>query len=202
MDLKYDIYSIKNAEGSGKARQYVRLVQNDAMTADELKATIQQRCSLTKGDVAAVLSELHDIAVQELSMGRRFYVPELGYFSLSLTLEMPEDNPDKKITGKEVRLRSINFRPETNMQKQIERNIHFYRSEYSSRSTIYQEKKLWKKLLEYFEKNRYITIKVMRIEFGLTRYMAQKWLNHFIDKNLLIKDGTPRSPIYFLNEQK
>lgn len=202
MDLKYDIYSIKNAEGSGKARQYVRLVQNDAMTADELKATIQQRCSLTKGDVAAVLSELHDIAVQELSMGRRFYVPELGYFSLSLTLEMPEDNPDKKITGKEVRLRSINFRPETNMQKQIERNIHFYRSEYSSRSTIYQEEKLWKKLLEYFEKNRYITIKVMRIEFGLTRYMAQKWLNHFIDKNLLIKDGTPRSPIYFLNEQK
>lgn len=202
MDLKYDIYSIKNAEGSGKTRQYVRLVQNDAMTADELKATIQQRCSLTKGDVAAVLSELHDIAVQELSMGRRFYVPELGYFSLSLTLEMPEDNPDKKITGKEVRLRSINFRPETNMQKQIERNIHFYRSEYSSRSTIYQEKKLWKKLLEYFEKNRYITIKVMRIEFGLTRYMAQKWLNHFIDKNLLIKDGTPRSPIYFLNEQK
>lgn len=202
MDLKYDIYSIKNAEGSGKTRQYVRLVQNDAMTADELKATIQQRCSLTKGDVAAVLSELHDIAVQELSMGRRFYVPELGYFSLSLALEMPEDNPDKKITGKEVRLRSINFRPETNMQKQIERNIHFYRSEYSSRSTIYQEEKLWKKLLEYFEKNRYITIKVMRIEFGLTRYMAQKWLNHFIDKNLLIKDGTPRSPIYFLNEQK
>lgn len=200
MDLKYDIYSIQNAEGSGKTRQYVRLVQNDAMTADELKATIQERCSLTKADVAAVLSELRDIAVQELSMGRRFYVPELGYFSLSLGLEMPENNPDKKITGKEVRLRGINFRPEASMQKQIERKIHFYRSEYSNRSTNYPEEKLWKKLLEYFESNRYITVKWMRSEFGLTRYMAQKWLSHFVEKGLLLKDGTPRSPTYFLNK--
>jgi len=198
MDLKYDIYSIKNAEGSGKTRQYVRLVQNGTITADELKATIQERCSLTKGDVAAVLSELHDIAVQELSMGRRLYVPELGYFSLSLGLEMPENKPDKKITGNEVRLRGINFRPEAGLQKEIDRKIHFYRSEYSNRSNIYEEKKLWKKLLEYFEKNRYITVKWMRIEFGLTRYMAQKWINHFVEKGLLIKDGTPRSPTYFL----
>ena len=117
MDLKYDIYSIKNAEGSGKTRQYVRLTLNDTMSADELKTKIQQRCTLTKGDVAAVLSELHDIAVQEFSMGRRLYVPELGYFSLSLGLEMPEDNPNKKITGKEVRLRGINFRPEASLLK-------------------------------------------------------------------------------------
>lgn len=198
MDLKYDIYSIKNAEGSGKTRQYVRLTLNDTMSADELKTKIQQRCTLTKGDVAAVLSELHDIAVQEFSMGRRLYVPELGYFSLSLGLEMPEDNPNKKITGKEVRLRGINFRPEASLLKEVDRNIHFYRSEYSSRSTIYKEEKLWKKLREYFEKNRYITVKWMRIEFGLTRYMAQKWLDHFIEKGLLIKDGTPRSPTYFL----
>ncbi len=201
MDLKYDIYSIKNAEGSGKTRQYVRLVENGAMTAKELEVTIQQRCSLTKGDVAAVLSELRDIAVQEFSMGRRLYIPELGYFSLSLGLEMSEDNPDKKITGKEVRLRGINFRPEASLLQDVSHNIHFYRSQYSNRSTIYQEEKIWQKLLEYFEKNRYITVKWMRIEFGLTRYMAQKWINYFVEKNLLIKDGTPRSPIYFLSEQ-
>ena len=67
MDLKYDIYSISNAAGSGEQRKYVRLQQQEAMTASELEATIQNRCSLTKGDVAAVLKELHDIAVQEFS---------------------------------------------------------------------------------------------------------------------------------------
>ena len=146
MDLKYDVYTITNAEGSGEERKYVRLKQHEAMTAHELEATIQQRCTLTKGDVAAVFSELHDIVVSEFSMGRRVYVPQLGYFSLAVNLEMPEANPDKKITGKEVRLRGINFRPEASLLQEIDRNIHFVRSEYSSQSTIFTEEKLWARL--------------------------------------------------------
>ena len=199
MDLKYDVYTITNAEGSGEERKYVRLKQHEAMTASELEATIQQRCTLTKGDVAAVFTELHDIVVSEFSMGRRVYVPELGYFSLAVNLEMPEDNPDKKITGKEVRLRGINFRPEAGLLQEIDRNVHFIRSEYTGRSNVFTEKKLWTVLQEFFQENRYLTISLMRMKFGLSRHMAQKWIDHFIDKGLLVKDGSPRSPIYFLN---
>lgn len=72
MDLKYDIYTIKNSQGTGENRQYVRLVQHEPMTDKELETAIQNRCSLTKGDVAAVLRELHDICVQEFTMGREF----------------------------------------------------------------------------------------------------------------------------------
>ena len=198
MDLKYDIYNISNVAGSGEERKYVRLKQQKAMTASELEATIQNRCSLTKGDVAAVLTELRDIAVQEFAMGRRFYIPEIGYFSLSIGLDMPEDNPDKKITGKKVRLRGINFRPEASFMKEVGRNVrHIVRSEYTSQSRNYDEEKLWAKLQEYFETSRYITIRLMCNQFGLSRYMAQKWLNHFIEKGLMVKDGTPHSPIYF-----
>ena len=202
MDLKYDVYTITNAEGNGEERKYVRLKQHEAMTASELEATIQQRCTLTKGDVAAVFSELHDIVVSEFSMGRRVYVPQLGYFSLAVNLEMPEDNPDKKITGKELRLRGINFRPEAGLLQEIERNIHFVRSEYSSRSNFFTEEKLWARLQEFFKENRYLTVSLMRMKFGLTRHMAQKWIDHFIAKGLLVKDGTPRSPIYLLNDER
>lgn len=202
MDLKYDVYTITNAEGSGEERKYVRLKQHEAMTDHELEATIQQRCTLTKGDVAAVFSELHDIVVSEFSMGRRVYVPQLGYFSLAVNLEMPEDNPDKKITGKELRLRGINFRPEAGLLQEIERNIHFVRSEYSSRSNFFTEEKLWARLQEFFKENRYLTVSLMRMKFGLTRHMAQKWIDHFIAKGLLVKDGTPRSPIYLLNDER
>ena len=199
MDLKYDVYTITNAEGSGEERKYVRLKQHEAMTASELEATIQQRCTLTKGDVAAVFTELHDIVVSEFSMGRRVYVPKLGYFSLAVNLEVPEDNPDKKFTGKEVRLRGINFRPEAGLLQEIDRNVHFIRSEYTGRSNVFTEKKLWTVLQEFFQENRYLTISLMRMKFGLSRHMAQKWIDHFIDKGLLVKDGSPRSPIYFLN---
>ena len=202
MDLKYDVYTITNAEGSGEERKYVRLKQHEAMTASELEATIQQRCTLTKGDVAAVFTELHDIVVSEFSMGRRVYVPKLGYFSLAVNLEVPEDNPDKKITGKEVRLRGINFRPEAGLLQEIDRNVHFIRSEYTGRSNVFTEKKLWTVLQEFFQENRYLTISLMRMKFGLSRHMAQKWIDHFIDKGLLVKDGSPRSPIYFLNDKQ
>ena len=142
MELKYDIYTLNNAQGTGEKRQYVRIVQHEPMTEKQLQEKIQNRCSLTKGDVAAVLAELHDLLVEEFSMGRRFYIPEIGYFSMSASLEMPEENPNKKITGKEVR--------------------------------------------------------IMRIHFGLTPYMAQKWLNHFCEKGIMVKEGTQHAPIYFL----
>lgn len=198
MDLKYDIYNISNVAGSGEQRKYVRLKQQKAMTASELEECIQNRCSLTKGDVAAVLSELHDIAVQEFAMGRRFYIPEFGYFSLAVGLDMPEDKPNKKITGNEVRLRGINFRPEANLMEDVSREVHhIIRSEYTSQSKMYEEEQLWAKLQEYFKTNRYITIRLMHTQFGLSRHMAQKWLNLFIEKGRMIKDGTPHAPIYF-----
>ena len=200
MELKYDIYTLRNSQGTGEDRQYVRIVQHEPMSEKALQERIQNRCSLTKGDVAAVLAELHDIAVQEFSEGRRFYIPEIGYFSLSASLEMPEENPDKKITGKEVRLTGINFQPEKKLVEEVGRKIKFVRSRYSSQSTQYTEEKLLGKIEEYLQENRYITCKIMRFQFGLTQYTAQKWLNLFCDKGILVKDGTPRSPIYFLNK--
>ena len=136
----YDIYMLNNAQGTGEKRQYVRIVQHEPMTEKQLQEKIQNRCSLTKGDVAAVLAELHDLLVEEFSMGRRFYIPEIGYFSMSASLEMPEENPNKKITGKEVRITGINFRPEGKLMEEVQRNVHFVRSRYSNQSTKYWRK--------------------------------------------------------------
>lgn len=198
MELKYDIYTIHNSQGTGEDRQYVRLIQHEPMSAKALQERIQNRCSLTKGDVAAVLSELHDIAVQEFSEGRRFYIPEIGYFSLAASLEMPEDKPDKKITGKEVRITGINFRPEVKLLQEVQRQAHIVRSKYTTQSTPYTEEKLLAKIQEYLKTNRYITASIIHYQFGLTQYATQKWLKHFCEKGFLVKDGTPRAPIYFL----
>lgn len=43
---------------------------------------------------------------------------------------------------------------------------------------------------------RILTSRVMQIEFGMTQYSAQKWLNLFVEKGLIVKDGTHHSPIY------
>ena len=121
-----------------------------------------------------------------------------GIFSLAASLEMPEENPDKKITGKEVRVTGINFRPEAKLRKEVQRNVHFVRSKYTNQSTVYTEEKLLNGITEYLKTNRYITARIIRHQFGLTQYTTQKWLKHFCEKGLLVKDDTPRAPIYFL----
>ena len=198
MELKYDIYTIKNAVGSGEDRQYVRLVQHESISEKQLQARIQDRCSLTKGDVAAVLAELHDTVIEELASGNRVFIPGIGYFSLSASLEMPEDKPDKKITGREVRVTGINFRPEATLLQEVQRDVHFVRSRLSSQSNQYSDEEMLAKIREYMKDNRYITSRIMCRQFGLTRYATDKWLKLFCAKGILVKDGTPHSPIYFL----
>lgn len=198
MDLKYDIYSIHNSQGSGEKRQYVRLQLADPMPEERLLDKIQRRSSLTKSDVAAVLAEIRDLLVEEFSLGRRVHIPEVGYFSLSAGLVTPEDGPDKNVTGKEVRLTGINFRPEAGLMKNVQRNAHFIRARYSSQSNQYSEEKMRDKIKEYLRNERYITCRKMRITFGLTQYTAQKWLNHFCETGFLVKEGTRHTPIYFM----
>ena len=199
MNVNYDIYIINNASGQNKTRKYVQLKQADPMTETELQKTIQSHCSLTKGDVAAVLTELHDIVIREFAMGRRVYIPGLGYFSMSAEIDALNKNSEKKITGKEIRLRRINFRPEKGIMSELKRSVCFVRTKRSSKSNEYAENQILVRMEEYLRKNRFITCSIMRRMFGLTQYTAQKWLNLFVEKNVIQKDGTRRFPIYFLN---
>lgn len=199
MNVNYDIYIINNASGQNKTRKYVQLKQADPMTETELQKTIQSHCSLTKGDVAAVLTELHDIVIREFAMGRRVYIPGLGYFSMSAEIDALNKNSEKKITGKEIRLRRINFRPEKGIMSELKRSVCFVRTKRSSKSNEYTENQILVRMEEYLRKNRFITCSIMRRMFGLTQYTAQKWLNLFVEKNVILKDGTRRFPIYFLN---
>lgn len=112
MEIKYEIHSIENSQGTGEKRVYVRLRNNPAMTTDELGKEVEQACSVTSSDLKAVMAELATIAVRELSQGNRFYLPEIGYLSLAVGNVPPSAKTDGKITGKDIYLRSINFRPE------------------------------------------------------------------------------------------
>lgn len=198
MQLKYNICTLTNAEGKGESRQYVRLMQDEHITEKQLLRKIQDRTSLTRGEVAAVLSELRDLAIHEFQMGHRFYMPGIGYFSLSASLEIPEESLDKKITGKEVRISGINFRPETGFLQDVQQDIRFIRSHKKSASIHYTEESILARIKEYLQTHRYITSRIMQTEFGLTRYTAQKWITYFCEKGIMVKEGKRGVYTYFL----
>ncbi len=77
-----------------KIRYYGVPVTTGLINTDELAERVAERCSLTKGDVLAAVSELTHQIVQCVGMGFTVDVRELGQFNLSATSEGFEDPAD------------------------------------------------------------------------------------------------------------
>lgn len=201
MAIKYEIHSIQNAQGNGEERKFVRLQDHEPMTPKQIEQHIEQACSLTRGDVKAVMTALHDLIVTELSHGARFHIPEVGYLSLAVTTELPEGRPMEKVRGDNIRLRNINFKPTQELLKEVSRNVHFERSRFSSKSKRYTEEELWNKIQAYLQENEYICRRDLEMDFHLRQQTALKWLKLFTEKGLLVKKGAFNAPVYFLPKE-
>lgn len=106
MSIKYEIHGIKNAKGEGKEQKYVHLFAHEPQSDHALEDDIQASCSLTKADVRAAFSALRDHMARALASGSRFHLPGVGYFSLSVGLDAPDDLPDEKMRADYIRLRT------------------------------------------------------------------------------------------------
>lgn len=144
------------------------------------------------------MSAILGIAIRELSLGNCFHLPDIGYLSLSVGNTPPDDKPQGKITGKDIYLRIVNFRPEARFLDRIESDIHFVKADDSTRSRRYADDELWALVKTYLSYHRYITCQYMRHKFHLNDHMARKWLAHFTNTGKLMKEGTQHQPLYFL----
>ena len=198
MEIKYEIHNIENSEGSGKKRVYVQLRSYPAMTADELGDRVQRNCSVSASDVKAVMAELSAIAARELSQGNRFYLPGIGYLSLSVGNVPPSQKADGIVTGKDICLRGFNFRPEKTLLRKVQRQVCFVKSDYSTLSASYTAGELWSRVAAYLANNHFISHSILRKEFGLSDYKARQWLQRFTDEGRIVKFCSRPQALYFL----
>lgn len=150
MSIKYEIHGIKNAKGEGKEQKYVHLFAREPQSDRALEDDIQASCSLTKADVRAAFSALRDHMVRALASGSRFHLPGVGYFSLSVGLDAPDDLPSDKMRADYIRLRNIRFRPERSLLGEVGSGVSFERAGFSSRSRQYTEEQILSLLRQYF----------------------------------------------------
>ena len=171
------------------------------MTDKQMISRIARHSSLSEGDVAAVLMQLRDIIEEDLQEGRRINIPEIGYLSLSVDLDMDELKPDNKVRAEYVSVRGIKFRPNADLLKQVKYHTHFEKSQYTSRSYPFSEDALKEKIREYLEHNRSINRKVLETEFYIRKQTALNWLKKLEKSGFLIKEGSRNAPVYFLAEK-
>jgi predicted histone-like DNA-binding protein len=139
MSINYEIHTISNSQGSGTARHFARIFEGSPMSAQQLEHLIQDNSTLKKGDIEATLSELREQMVRELSQGHRFYIPNVGYFSLSVKLDA-DGKAVEKVSSGDLRLHNINFRPEASLLQEVGSKVRFRRARLTSKSVVYEEK--------------------------------------------------------------
>lgn len=192
MSIKYEIHGIKNAKGEGKEQKYVHLFAHEPQSDHALEEDIQASCSLTKADVRAAFSALRDHMARALASGSRFHLPGVGYFSLSVGLDAPDD----KMRADYIRLRNISFRPERSLLSEVGSGVSFERAAFSSRSRQYTEEQLLSLLRHYFATHTCLTRRILQRMAGLRDSAAKKWLQHLTATGVLQKDGASNAPVF------
>ena len=84
MAILFDWFETPGVKAGEKRTLHARPCFNGTSKMKTILKRIEARCSLTAGDVMAVLSELNDVIGEELQNGRQVHLEGLGYFAPTL----------------------------------------------------------------------------------------------------------------------
>ena len=196
--MKYTIQTLKNSAGTNADRKYVHVMDLPPMSEKQLTEHIQHTCSLTRGDVKAALSAIADLMKEELSEGRRFHIPEVGYFSLAVDTHLPADRPIEKIKGDHIYVRNIKFRPEAAMLKDVQRRTKFSKSKHKTASCDYTDEEVVALVRKYLADNKFLTRRALQSVLSTNESSALRWLRRLVELGVIENKGTRYAPAYFL----
>ena len=142
---------------------------------------------LPKAELMAALSTLQRVMVHELEKGNAVTLPGIGTFRLSLkgSIEVKDGN----YHGKDVRVDSIQFRPDNELLAEV-RGFEVEQVPYGWKFNA-EESEVEARLAELFAGKTYITHKDVSVAFEqtLTRNRVTTRLNRLVKEGRLIRDG-------------
>lgn len=195
MTILFDFYtSPSNPEKGEKEKYHARVVRSHTVQIDEIVSHISKRCTLSGGDIRAVLEELSDELVNNLCEGNRVCLLGIGYFYLSLL--DPKDADSKKTRSQSIGIKAVEFRADSILKTSLKQRACFERSDikvHSSRLDIYEIDAL---LVDYFYENDFLTRTKFESLCGFTKATAQRHLQRLLDEGRLVNVNTRHNPIY------
>lgn len=195
MPILFDFYVSPSDSGKGEKEKYhARVVRSHTVQIDDIVNNISKRCTLSKGDIRAVLDELGDELVYNLCEGDRIYLPGIGYFYLSLSA--PKDANPKTTRSQNIGIKAVEFRADSILKKGLENHAKLERSDIKVHSPRLDSYEIDILLEDYFHKNEFLT----RIKFeklcGFTKTTAQRHLQRLLNEGRLVNVNTRHNPIY------
>lgn len=114
--------------GEGE-RLYPKLVGGQMVSSERIAEIIERRTSFTRGDVLGMLSEVAAIVEEQIAEGNSVRIDGLGTLRPVLGLVEKErrgewtDSANRLTTGRNIKLKSVNFRPDAALLHKAERGM-------------------------------------------------------------------------------
>ena len=142
---------------------------------------------LPKAELISALSTLQRVMVHEMEKGNAVTLPGIGTFRLSLkgSIEVKDGN----YHGKDIRVDSIQFRPDSELLAEV-RGFEVEQVPYGWKFNA-EESEVEARLAELFAGKTYITHKDVSVAFEqtLTRNRVTKLLGRLVKAGRLVRDG-------------
>lgn len=197
MAINYDWYkNPKITEEEGIIKFHPRIHYNGSTTTAEMRRYIQNSCSLTEGDVDAVLSALSHFVSQELSDGKSVHLDGIGYLSpvLGCTETVTSTTKNKHM---KVKLKRIRFRPDKIFMRRMGGiNITCIRQNDPLAKRLTDEE-IEQKVRSYLQKHDFLQRRDLETLCSLSTSTAKRHLNRLCKTGVLVNRGMRNQPLYY-----
>lgn len=189
MSVEYDLYQTPTPENSGKKPQlHARVANANTINMKHLAKKIEKSTTISRADMMAVIVELGNAFITELSNGNRLHIEGIGYFQMTLSCPAGVEKPSD-IRSESISFKSISFTPEKMLKRQLQ-GIKFVRSTRSNHSMHTSDAEIQSILAAYFENHSYITRAEFERIFYMTRSTAFRRIKALVKAGFLQRDPT------------
>ena len=191
MHTFYEVYkSPRPKESKENAKSYVRVISKRLVSEKTFNEEISRASSLTPGDVLGALSALCDTLIDHLSEGEKVKLPGIGTFSL--IAECPDDfnNEGTYYPSRQIKVRSINFRPDRDLVTKINGKTDFQHYRYSLHSASHTKEEELQILKKALVGGRSRTLKELAGELEYNPVKANYRIKQLVDEGYLLCTGT------------
>ena len=184
--IKYDYHLNPGTEVDDKnANYHVRINGNTILDNAEISERLVRECTLSKADIAAVLVGLKDVVVDALVHGNAVSLD--GICKIEPILGVEDGDCTGKEDGRRIGLKAVRLRASKKLTEEVRENLKPCVRHHCKHSASYTEIELYRLLTDFFKDNDTLTRNDLEHQYGLTRYMATKFINQFVAEGRLLR---------------
>ena len=202
--IRFKLQESPVSNDKGEKIYYPVVVEESKFTAEDFCRTIHERCTLTEGEVWAVMISAAEIIAEQLSNGKRVELPALGTFAPSIVSDTPITNAGDAQIARCLRMDTIDFKPLAALMKRMH-HVSYHRAQQVVKKCVtLTDEQLLEHIhtLHQSSPNHTFDRHDFQTSVGYGRAKACNVLRELTEKGIIIKQGKRNSPYYTLNTEK